>query len=222
MLNLSNYQLVLFDFDGLLVNTEELHFEAYKRMCRKYGVYLNWDFPTYCQVAHYDAHGLRERLLAEFPPLQSHDWTTLYAEKRDAMLALYAEGATHLMPGVQRVLSILEEENTKMCVCTHSPLDQIQAIRQQNPLLEKIPNWITRENYTHPKPHPECYLKALNQFAHPGDAIIGFEDTPRGLTALLATPVQAVLVTQVPYPEIPSFLAKGALHLSTFDSILYN
>ena len=41
---ISNYDLFLFDLDGLLVDTEKLHFEAYKRLCSRFGYELAWDF----------------------------------------------------------------------------------------------------------------------------------------------------------------------------------
>src|ERR1700722_3484515 len=96
------YQLFLFDFDGLLVNTEEIHYLAYKKMFSDRGIHLNWSFSRYCQAAHYQAEGLRDQVYAEFPQLHvmEPDWKVLYAEKKRAVLALINEGAVQLMPGV--------------------------------------------------------------------------------------------------------------------------
>lgn len=187
-----HYQLFLFDFDGLLVNTEELHFLAYKKMCAAHGFKLDWDFDTYCQAAHYSSEALRDRIYAHLPDLkvQFPNWDELYAEKRQAILDLVNNGAVHLMPGVERLLKSLEEAKIKRCVVTHSPDDLVASIRKQLPILDSIPDWITRHDYTHAKPHPECYLKAIEKYAHNGDKIIGFEDTPRGVKALLPTTAQ--------------------------------
>lgn len=189
------YQLFLFDFDGLLVNTEELHFAAYKRMAKKRGVEISWDFPRFCLSAHTSATKLQEDLLAEFPALGSVSWDILYAEKKEAYKQLLLEGKVSLMPGVKEILEFLQTNQIKRCVVTHSPSEQIEAIRLQNPILNTIPYWVTRELYTHPKPHPEAYLKAIALYAEPGDAIIGFEDTPRGLKALMGTRATPVLIS---------------------------
>ena len=208
-----DYQLFLFDFDGLLVNTEEVHFAAYRKMCRARGFDLKWNFDRYCQAAHYRAEDLKNQIYAEFPGLrtQEPDWQVLYAEKKTLMVELLENGAIHMMPGAESLLNALAEAEIPRVIVTHSPSELIQAVRNQQPILNTISHWITRENYTHPKPHPECYQLAIKKFAKPGDRIIGFEDTPRGLAALMETEAQPVMITTIKYPEIPTLLKKGVL-----------
>lgn len=215
------FQLFLFDFDGLLVNTEEIHYMAYKRMCAQRGVDLTWDFDYYCRVAHYSAEGLREQLYAQYPQLKAIEssWDVLYAEKKRAVIELLNEGAIHPMPGVEKLLTALEKASIPRCVVTHSADELVSIARRKNPILNSIPVWLTREHYSHPKPHPECYLKAIEKLAKPHDRIIGFEDTPRGLKALMQTRAKAVLICQAHYPEIPSFVQSGVLHFPTFSDI---
>lgn len=221
---IKNYQLFLFDMDGLLVNTEELHYLAYKRMCLLHGVDLPWSFARYCQAAHYSSTALRDQLSAEFPALLSNgaDWSSLYGEKQQAVLDLINEGVVHLMPGVEALLKALDHANIKRCVVTHSPDSLVNTIRKQNAFLNSIPHWITRHDYSHPKPHPESYLTAISKYSSPSDRIIGFEDTPRGLAALLQTPAKAVLISSIQYPEIPGFVEQGAHHFSSFEAITNN
>lgn len=218
---IENYQLFLFDFDGLLVNTEEIHFLAYQRMCKERGFDLDWSFPRYCRSAHYSADALKEDIYAKFPKLQEMepDWSVLYAEKKKAIMELLHEGAVHLMPGVEVFLKALQEKGVKRCVVTHSPDELVNLVRKKNPILDSIPNWITRHDYAHPKPNPECYLKAIALFANPGDRVIGFEDTPRGLQALMGTAAKPVLVCRADYPEIPDFVNKGVVHIPSFENI---
>jgi HAD superfamily hydrolase (TIGR01509 family) len=216
-----DFQLFLLDFDGLLVNTEELHFQAYKNMCANRGVELNWSFDRYCQAAHYSSDMFRQQIYAEFPQLQAQEphWPVLYAEKKQALLDLVEQGAVHLMPGAEHFLRRLEATGRNRCVVTNSPKELIGKLQSQLPALQTIPHWITREFYTHPKPDPECYLKAIEKFATPGDRIIGFEDTPRGMRALISAGVQAVMISQAYYPEIPEFLKVGALHFPSLEAM---
>ncbi|HEY4831673.1 MAG TPA: HAD family phosphatase [Waddliaceae bacterium] len=215
------YQLFMFDFDGLLVNTEEIHFLAYKQMCAKYGFNLTWSFSRYCQSAHYDADRLKNDIYREFPELQQLEpnWNILYGEKKKNMINLLKSGAVHLMPGVKELLLALQQANLPRCVVTHSPDEQVSIIRRQNPALDTISTWLTRESYTHPKPHPECYLNAIEQLGKSAERIIGFEDTPRGLRALMQTRAIPVLISQVPYSEIPELVRQGARYFPSFTSI---
>ena len=216
-----DYQLFLFDLDGLLVNTEEVHYRAYKRMVGDRGFDLKWDFVRYCRAAHYEAEGLRDQIYVELPELQKMEpsWDVLYGEKRKAMIDLLNEGAIHLMPGVETLLKALDKADIRRCVVTHSADDLVSIIRRKNPILDTIPVWLTLHDYTHPKPHPECYQIAIERLGEPGTRMIGFEDTPRGLTALMQTQAKPVLVSTIPYPEIPEFIERGATHYRSFEEI---
>jgi len=157
------FKLFLFDFDGLLVNTEELHFLAYKMMCERRGFNLDWTFERYCRSAHYSADILGKELYEKFPELHKMEssWPVLYQEKKQIIVNLLNEGRTHLMPGVDALLGALEKANIPRVVVTHSPIELIEAVRVHNPILQTIPHFITRHDYTNPKPNSECYLKAI-------------------------------------------------------------
>jgi len=218
---IKNYQLFLFDFDGLLVNTEEIHFLAYRRMCEGRGFSLDWSFERYCKSAHYSADALQHDVYNTFPELKALEpsWDILYAEKKKAIMQLLSEGAVRLMPGVEELLTELAALNVKRCVVTHSADDLVSIVRKKNPVLDTIPFWITRRDYSHPKPHSECYLKAIKDHQLEGERVIGFEDTPRGMQALMGTDAQAVIICTAEYPEIPSFIRHGALHFNSFEDV---
>lgn len=216
-----HYQLFLFDFDGLLVNTEFLHFQAYMRMCAKRNFLLNWSFERYSQIAHHSATGLSEQIYSYFPALYAQEsrWEVLYEEKKQAFLELIQEGSVQLMPGAQELLAQIKQAHIPCCVVTHSPLSLIQSIRKQLPVLNDIPYWITRENYSQPKPHSECYQLAIKQLAKIGDRIIGFEDSPRGLKALLGTEATPLLVCPPTYAYVKEERPKHVKYYSSLAAI---
>lgn len=216
------YQLYLFDLDGLLVNTEELHFQAYKDMLSARGFTLPWDFHRYCCTAHYHSDTIAQELYELFPALHAQEprWEVLYSEKKQAMTEQLRSGLVEMMPGAKELLGQLQSAQIPHCVVTHSPSDLVALLRQQHPILDGIPYWIARHDYSRPKPASDCYLKAIADYAQPGDNIIGFEDSPRGLRALMGTQAQAVLIAQVTYPEIPEFVLQGASHYHSLDEFI--
>jgi beta-phosphoglucomutase len=216
-----DYQLILFDFDGLLVNTEEIHYQAYQRMCARYSVKMDMSFENYCKIAHYRSEGLREELYKKYPKLkeQQPSWDILYAEKKQAMIDLLNEGAVQLMPGVERLLWALHETKIPRCVVTHSATELISIIRKQHEIFDTIPVWITREHYNKPKPDSECYVKTVSMLAKPDDKVVGFEDSPRGLKAMMGSRAKPVLICETSYPEISDFITAGATHYSSFEAI---
>lgn len=219
---IKEYQLFLLDFDGLLVNTEKLHYQAYLRMCHKRGFDLNWSFEDFCTAAHYDSKQLRVKLFETLPGLyaQESDWSTLYTEKKKCYLEILKETPIELMPGVEELLYALNQHKIKRCVVTHSPREQVEFIRPQHKALQTLTHWITREDYQLAKPHPEPYLKAIERHGVDEDKIIGFEDSPRGLSALLGTRAHAVLVNPFIAPKIEHLIEqKKVTHVPSFLDI---
>jgi len=217
-----DFDLFLFDFDGLLVNTEDLHYQAYQRLCQRRGHPLPWSFERYCLAAHFDSTGLRDQIYKELPALEKEEprWDVLYQEKKQAYVELlHEEDSVTLMPGIEKLLLALQEANKKRCVVTHSPLKHVSFIRGRNPLLDTIPDWFTREHYSRAKPDPECYFKAIGELSEDGDRIIGFEDTPRGLKALQQVPAKSLLVTEIHYTNMEEILGDESILFPNIEAI---
>jgi len=216
-----HYQLYLFDLDGLLVNTEEIHFEAYKQMLKGRGYHLPWDFPKYFSIAQQDAEAPKRYIYAEFPKLlqDEPDWAVLYAEKKACYQKLLETTEAPLMPGVEPFLEKLAINKKKRAVVTHSALTFVEALRKKNPTLSLIDHWITREDYSLPKPAPDGYLRAIELLADPGDKIIGFEDSSRGLRSLLQTPAKAILINPFDNALKSQYREQGVQVFSSFEEL---
>lgn len=216
-----DFDLFLFDLDGLLVNTENIHYQAYINMLDRRGFKLDWSFLKFCEVAHFDDQSLKEGVYAIFPNLleQEANWDVLRNEKNRIYIDLLRSSKIELMPGVEKLLSELEKQNIKRCVVTNSskPMTDMMIAKQTG--LKSIPYWITREDYIFSKPNPDSYLHAISLYGKKGDRIIGFEDSLRGLKALIKTPAQPVLISPLFDPKVEAFLSKEVLHFKSFEDI---
>lgn len=213
-----DFQLFLFDVDGLLVDTEGVHYQAYVNTMASLGYRLEWSFGKYCELAHINATAIKEGLYADFPDLDPN-WEGIYEKKKQAYLTLLSSASVKLMPGVQELLEILKEKNIQRCAVTHSLLEQVLLIRLRLPILDTIPHWITREDYEKPKPDPECYLKAIQLYGKEGDRIIGFEDSVRGLKALRGTSALPVLICPPHHSLLDIAMEGGGVYFESFDKI---
>ena len=219
---LGTFQLFLFDLDGLLVNTEEIHYQAYKLMLERRGYKLPWDFMTYFRIAQSDATAPRRYIYAEFPKLHQEepDWDVLYREKKSAYLSLLESKQAPLMPGAEKMLQLLAQHDVKRAVVTHSAKQFVEVLKEKNPILATIPHWFTREDYKEPKPAPDGYLKAIEQLAEPRDKIIGFEDSSRGLRALLQTRAKGIFVNSIDDEAFTKFTNEGVPTFKTLDDVV--
>lgn len=215
-----DFQLFLFDFDGLLVNTEHLHYQAYVNMLAHRGYTLQLSFAQFFQLAHFNSTAWREAIYERHPDLEP-DWEILYREKKEVYLNLLASGKVELMAGAEKLLKALEAAKIRRCVVTNSIFEHIQLIRARLPVLKTLEKWITREDYEKPKPSPECYLKAIQLYGKPGDRIIGFEDSVRGHKALCGTPAFPVIICPKHYPLLEVVLQQGGAHFESLEEITF-
>lgn len=180
----------LFDLDGLLVDSEPLHFKAFKMTLEDYGYQLSWDFKAYCDKAHTQSMGLKKAFLDLYPDAESL-WHEIYHKVKLNFSALIEKEPLPLMPGVETFINLIIKNQKKLAVVTNSSTPMVLAICEKQPFLKKIPLWITREDYLNAKPAPDGYLKALELLGVKPETAIGFEDSPRGVKALKAAGVKA-------------------------------
>lgn len=194
----------LFDLDGVLVQSEEIHHLAYRRMCAQRGESLEWTFEQYCLAAHYGPERLERELRRALPGLfaRQPSWDALYAEKSRIYLELLASESAPMQPGAEALLRRLAEAGREHAIVTNSTRAQVALLRRRHPALDAVPTWLTREEYAAAKPAPDAYLEALRRLGRNAGDCLGFEDTPRGLQALFAAGVPAVLVSSVRYPGL--------------------
>lgn len=212
-----DFQLFLFDFDGLLVNTERLHYQAYVNVLAARGIDLGWNFHRFCELAHLNSTALKEAMCTEAPALVA-DWPQVYAEKKKAYVDLISAGEIEMMPGAAELLAALQKADLRRCVVTHSLREHIDVVRRHLKPLQTIDHWITREEYEKPKPDPECYLRAIQLHGQRGDRIIGFEDSIRGLRALQQTPALPVLICPSHHPLL-EMASEGVVHFESLADI---
>ena len=212
---LHDFQLYLFDFDGLLVDTEPLHYKAYKNILSKNRIDFPLTLERFYQLAHLSATALREAIFEVAPDLRPN-WENFYQEKKVHYQELLDNEPVALMPGAERLLKALAKADLRRCIVTNSTRSNLERAARLQPILKTL-SWITREDYREPKPHPECYQLAIALHGQPGDRIIGFEDSLRGWQSLSQASVQVpVLVTNFHKPPQGALCVPSLDHLCNF------
>jgi HAD superfamily hydrolase (TIGR01509 family) len=177
---------ILWDHDGVLVDTEHHYFRATAEVLAKAGVSLT--LQQYQQFhliesrgSWHLAGGLSE---AEIAPL------------RDQRNARYTELVTTndvMIPGAIDLLKALKP-HCRMAVVTSSLRAPFEAIHRHTGLTEWLDFTLAREDYAESKPDPEPYLTAVARFGAAKDDCLVVEDTTRGLTAARAAGLRCWII----------------------------
>ncbi|MBI5274655.1 MAG: HAD family phosphatase [Chlamydiales bacterium] len=219
---LDDFDFFFFDFDGLLVNTEQLHYLAYKKMVEEFGYSLSWDFLTYCKYGHKSTEALRDAVYAAIPMLKikESNWEHIRQKKIFIYEQLIRSNQLQLMSGVKEILTYLKQTKKQSCVVTNSPQNHIEIIKELLPILKEIPFWITRADYQRPKPDPQGYQMGIERFTKNNHRLIGFEDTIKGLAALEKTSIFPVLICDHEHPGLAEIDTHKTMHFSSLLEVL--
>jgi HAD superfamily hydrolase (TIGR01509 family) len=179
---------LLWDNDGVLVDTEGLYFRATREVLATVDVEL--DEPLYLQLFLREGRGAfhlaRERGLDE---AQIGELRTA----RDARYMQLLEAGPLLIAGVQQAVSALACLY-RMAIVTSSLRDHFELIHRSTLLLHHFELVLTHGDYARAKPAPDPYLTALARLGLPAEACLVIEDSERGLRAAHAAGLRCWVV----------------------------
>ncbi|MDZ4199240.1 MAG: HAD family phosphatase, partial [Kiritimatiellia bacterium] len=154
-------EAVLFDFDGTLVDTEPLHFRAFREVFRKQGIPLTWEdyLRRFIGLDDRDAFRLAFR---ERGGLLRDEEAALISGKGRAFSASIFQGAPALYPGVLEWLTALKGR-VPVALCSGAYARDILPILRSLGLSRAFDVRVTADDVQRSKPHPESYRLALSR-----------------------------------------------------------
>ncbi|ETX05722.1 HAD family hydrolase [Candidatus Entotheonella palauensis] len=181
---------ILWDNDGVLVDTEHLYFRACREALARVEIELSED--RYVNLFLKKSEGL-------FSMISEHSLSTHEAEGlrrwRDARyLELLGEGIT-VIDGVREVLRTLHGR-VQMGIVTGSRRRHFEMIHATTELLSYFDFVLAREDYGESKPDPAPYLEALRRHRLEAAECLVVEDSDRGLRAALAAGIRCAVIPQ--------------------------
>ena len=179
---------VLFDNDGVLIDSESVFFALTRDALAKAGVGLH---PAYW-ARHYLGNGLKSMEVAESLGLSPSIADEVIELRNRRFMARLQEGFSPIT-GVMETLSALRPL-VRMALVTGSPRDKLLLAHQETELLPLFDCVITSDDYTHSKPHPAPYRTAMERLGIKAGECLAVEDSPRGLNAAHAAGIRCLLI----------------------------
>ncbi|XP_063979539.1 pseudouridine-5'-phosphatase isoform X1 [Diachasmimorpha longicaudata] len=199
---------VLFDMDGLLLDTEYRYTEIYNRVIRKYGDYtFTWDHKATTMGFHPIESAKKVIEIFNLP--------TTPEEFMEQLAPHYQELFPHsqLMPGAARLLHHLHKHDIPIALATSSGETSYELkTKKVKPMFEMFHHKVLGGSDTevkNGKPAPDIFLVAARRFPDnpsPSKCLV-FEDAPNGVQAALSAGMQVIMV---PDPNLPKELTKKA------------
>ncbi len=191
------YDAVLFDFDGVLVDSEPVHFDAWVETLRPVGVSISWEgYKNNCV-------GISDRELLNYfgslavPPIEPDTLTECYARKKNTFRSKMAE-LDPLTPEMVEMIRSLRE--CKLAVVTSSGRLEVEPVLWKAGVHEFMHALVFGEDVTRRKPDPEPYLLAAARLGARNPLVV--EDSVAGISSGRAAGFDVLEVTHP--DEVPT------------------
>lgn len=178
---------ILFDNDGVLVDTEIWYFEANKKALKELGLTLHMD--TYQEIM---ARGGTAWEVAIAQGIE----TSIIDKKRiqrDIYYQDFLQTKNLEIPKVKKVLADLSKKY-KMAIVTTSRRVDFELIHKKRGISDFMQFVLCVEDYNRAKPYPDPYLKGLELFKASNEQTIVVEDSQRGLSSAVNAKIECVIV----------------------------
>lgn len=179
---------VLWDNDGVLVDTEKLYFQATRELLLRAGVELAE--PLFRRISLVEGRSAFD--LAEEKGVPRSEIERLH-EERNLRYEELLSGGVRIMDGVAEALGALRGR-VLMGIVTSSRRVHFDAIHSGTDLLPWFDFVLTREDYGLSKPNPEPYLLAVRKSGFAAGECVAIEDSERGLQSALAAGIRCLVV----------------------------
>ena len=206
---------IIFDFDGVVVDSEPLHYQAFVMVGKSFNFAFTWE-QYMAQYIGFDDRDAFRYMLAQAieaghtPDVEDVDVTLaeLIDKKQRAFEALAEMGTAAILGSIE----LIEEAHAAgvpiaiASGATHADIDQMTRLLKIRDKFEVI---VAADDVEHSKPDPTTYAKAFEQLAalHPDkqltpETTLAIEDTGAGLTAALGAGLQTLALTTTSPAEV--------------------
>jgi HAD superfamily hydrolase (TIGR01509 family) len=218
---MADIEALIFDFDGLLIDSEMPLFEIWQGIYRDYGCELHLDdwqhalgtfqgFDPYADIATRTGAGPEREVLQ--PKIRAQHVARCTA--------------LPLLPGIASLLDAAHAAGLKTAVASSSAIDWVGPFLDQHGLRVRLDAVCTRDDVKQVKPAPDLFLLAAERMRVEPARCIVFEDSPNGVRAAHAAGMWAVAVPNaltraLPMPDPDLVLdSLGTTHLDDIIAAL--
>jgi beta-phosphoglucomutase len=196
---MSQYEAVLFDFDGVVVDSEPVHYDCWQEILTPFGIDLDWE--TYSE----HCIGITDRAMLAFlcsrssRPLDVEVLAAEYPRKKD----MFRErmGRIGISPEIRELAQELRR-SYKLGVVTSSNIREVGGLLESAGLMPYLDTVVHGGEVKHHKPAPDPYLLALERLNV--KTAVAVEDSRAGIASARAAGLDVVAIANV--AEVPALV----------------
>ncbi len=209
---------ILFDMDGVLLDTEKIYFQCWKQSAREFGFELDDETTlavrSCCKT--YAAPFFKRKMGDAF------DYLTIRDRRRELVSAYMESNGITQKPGILPLLTYCHEKNILTAVATATAREDAQKRLKMAGLSDMFSNIVGGDQVQNGKPDPDIYRIAAEQVGLSPQECAAIEDSPNGIIAAFAAGCHVIMVPDLtpPVSAIEPLLSGIAANLEQVIPIL--
>ena len=188
---------VLFDMDGLVLDTEKLYSRFWMEACQFYGFPMTRE-QSLCMRGLGGKAG-EDMLHSFFGP--GADYRQLRTKRIELMSAFVAEHGVEPKPGIYELLDYLQSRNIVTAITSSSPMDRIQQHLSSLALYDRFDKICSGHEVPNGKPAPDIYLHGAAVLDLRPEECLALEDAPAGILSAFRAGCLPVMLPDQDAPD---------------------
>lgn len=188
---------IIFDMDGLMIDSERVTFECYQERLKDMNLTMDEEF--YKTLLGKPIKGIYQR----FYDVYGNDFPieNVIQDVHQLMAERFETEGVPVKKGLVELLHYLKDNNYKTIVATSSNRDRVDKILAQAKITEFFDDSICGDEVTKGKPNPEVFLKSCQKLGVNVDEAIVLEDSEAGIQASYDSNIKVICIPDMKYPE---------------------
>nr|WP_317363718.1 GNAT family N-acetyltransferase [uncultured Blautia sp.] len=174
---------IIFDMDGVLINSEPFHYQVWKEVLKKRGITLEYEIYKPCIGSTVQ---VLMRILHEHYGVDEKDDSLPLEVKSLKQQMIEKQGYPPLIPHVKDMLERFHEAGYQMAVASSSPQAYIENVTSYWGISSYFQVLVSGEHVEHPKPAPDIFLKTAGILGLLSEECMVIEDSENGCRAAKA------------------------------------
>lgn len=188
---------IIFDMDGLMIDSERVTFEGYQEMLKKMNLTMDEEF--YITLLGKPVKGIYQRFYDVYG--QDFPIESVIKDVHQYMAERFKNEGVPLKKGLVSLLTYLKDHDFKTIVATSSNRDRVDDILRSADIEKYFDDSICGDEVTKGKPNPEVFIKSCQKLGVKPEEAIVIEDSEAGIQASSAANIKVICIPDMKYPE---------------------
>lgn len=206
---------VIFDLDGLLINTEIISYQLYRDLTGMYDKPFSMEAYIHDYSGKTETDNMKRMIETCGLPISIEEGLAFVAAREKE----YFEQGVDLKPGARELLSYLQKKQYQILLASSSTKQRAEGVLRQNGIHEYFDHMVFGAEVKRGKPFPDIFEKACEYAKQPPENCLVLEDSEAGIQAAYAAGIDVICIPDMKTPGA-EFCKMAAARLSSLADVI--